>query len=237
MIQRVAPNTVVFNNLAPYKEVGIVQIAPTPSSLRQMGVTPEESSQAEDGAATQPAVSETSPALYYATIDDGFYLSTQAHTLRNLIDKLAPDADEPTAAAAHAPVAANAFLFVAPGAADRVRPTVRLLLEQRARQASIRNMTQLWLLERCGVFDQKRLDEICRSYLGYRLRCPDGGEYNYEAYDVVSSVHGTLYQPRRLDGPPPNSPLSRLLDSLETITAGLTFTEDGLATRVEIHRR
>ena len=236
MLMQVSPNTVVFNNLAPYKQVGIVQIAPTPNSLRQFGIQPEAAT-GEGETATQPAVSERGPALYYATIDDGFYLSTQAQTLRNLIDKLAAAEDD--GSADRKSVAANVLLYAAPGAAEAVRPTVSLLLEHRARQASIRNMTQLWLLGRCGVLDERRLDQICRSYLGYRLRCPDGGQYSYDpaASEPVSSIHGPLSQPRRLDTPPEGSPLNRLLDTLDTVTARLEFTDDGLSTAVEIRRR
>jgi hypothetical protein len=183
-----------------------------------------------------PAVSERGPALYYATIQDGFYLSTQASTLRGLIDRLR---EKPTATRPADVVPANLLLYAAPGAAELIRPTVSYLLEQQAREVSLRNMVQVWLLGRCNVLARLPLDEAARNYLGYQLVPPDGGTYRYDPQrgEAISSVHGPLSSPLRLDRPPADSPLNQLLSTVETIVASLRFTEDGLSTGVEIRRR
>ena len=81
--------------------------------------------------------------------------------------------------------------------------------------------------------------EAVRAYLGYKLVCPDGGTYRYDAISgsAVASIHGPIEQPLRLDAAPPESPIGRLLADIELVTVRLRFTEDGLATQLDIVRR
>ncbi len=241
-VEQAAPNTVVFNNLPNYRGVSIVQIAPDPSGMLaaelrspDAGAPPPASAAAPGGAETsQPAIRETPPAIYYATIGDGFYLATQASALRNLIDQLATPAD--TAPRSYS---ANMLLYAAPGAAEKIRPTVSFLLEQQARRVSLANLAEVWLLGQSGALDGRSLDEAAERFLGYRIVCPDGGGYSFDAArgESRSTIHGTLAQPHKLDAPPPGSPLTPLLDALSTLTGHLRFTDDGLATTIEIERR
>jgi hypothetical protein len=236
-INSTAPNTVVFRNLEPYHNVTIVQIAPDPTS-------PFAQEFREDGAESDttskekvPAGNERGPALYYATIEDGFYVSTQASALRKLIDRLRGYAE--TGAPEPEQVKANAMVYVAPRAAELARPTVSYFLEQQARQVSWQNLAQVWLLGRCGLLEDRTLDAAARAYLGYRLVCPDGGHYRFDgaACSATSSVHGPLERPVRLEAAPPGSSLDRLLEQIELVTARVEFTEDGLASEVNIGRR
>jgi hypothetical protein len=230
-IQQTAPNTVVFNNLEPYRGVTLVQIAPDPSGyMAWLG----------SGATSQPTTtpagpSERGPALYYATIQDGFYLATQASVLRRLIDQ-AQNVSTTTAPAE--PVRANLCLYAAPSAAAQVRPALSALLERQARRASIRNMAQVWVLGHSGILQRLTLDEAACNYLGYRLLCPDGGAYAYDADadEATSSIHGRLSQPTVLDELPKSSPLGRLLDTLEVVLGHLRFTQEGITTTIEIRR-
>jgi hypothetical protein len=193
-------------------------------------------------ATTTTAVSERGPAIYYATIADGFYIATQAGALRGLIDRMqappAASADTAPASGASA-VRANLCLYAAPSAAKQVRPVLSSLLEYRARQVSMSNMVQVWLLGRAGILAQLSLDDAARNYLGYRLVCPDGGTYRYDAAtgDAVSSIHGRLSQPVRREELPKGSPLADLLDSVEAVLSGLRFTKEGVSTTLEIHRK
>lgn len=234
-INTMAPNTVIFRNLEPYHNITIVQIASDPTSPFAQQLHTSEPGAGEGDA--KVTISERGPALYYATIEDGFYISTQASALRNLIDRLRgfAEGNVPSPQAAKA----NAMLYVAPRAAELARPTVSYLLEQQARQVSWRNLAQVWLLGRCGVLQGRTVDEAAQAYLGYKLICPDGGTYRYESgtCTAVSSIHGSHEQPVRLEAAPPDSPLGRLLDTVELLTAHVQFTEDGLATQVEISRR
>ncbi len=237
MLDTVAPNTVIYNTLAPYREVSIVQLAPNPQSelgSMMFGSSQPAATPATTAPATAPAASEAGPALYYAIIGDGFYLSTQAAALRNLVDRLA----EPPAAT-DGPITANLLLYAAPGAMERARATVSCLLESHARQIAVQNLVQVWLLGRCGVLENQGVREAAPRYLGFQLVCPDGGDYSFDAKtrDAVSVIHGPLSQPRRLEELPANSPLGRVLDAVQTLHGRLHFTPEGLMTVVEIERR
>ncbi len=237
MINTTAPNTVIFRNLEPFHNVTIVQIAPNPTSPFAQELRSEETEPDATPGDTTPAVTERGPALYYATIEDGFYVSTQASALRKLINRLRGFAQ--SGAEESEGVEANAMLYVAPRAAELARPTVSYFLEQEARQVSWKNLVQVWLLGRCGLLEDRTLDEVARSYLGYRLVCPDGGTYRFDtaAGSAVSSIHGPLERPLRLEAAPPGSPIDRLLEQIELVTARVQFTEDGLASQVSISRR
>ena len=89
------------------------------------------------------------------------------------------------------------------------------------------------------MLEDRTIDEAAQAYLGYKLVCPDGGTYRYDASSgsAVSSIHGPLERPVRLDALPPESPIGRLLDTIELVTVRVRFTEDGLATQVDISRR
>ncbi|UCC32030.1 MAG: hypothetical protein JSU86_07070, partial [Phycisphaerales bacterium] len=236
-INTTAPNTVVFRNFEPYHNITIVQIAPDPTSPFAQELRGHDAEHEAVPGEKAPAVDERGPALYYATIEDGFYVSTQASALRKLIDRLrgfAESGDQESKG-----VKANAMLYVAPRAAELARPTVSYFLEQRARQVSWQNLAQVWLLGRCGLLGDRTLDEVSRSYLGYRLVCPDGGTYKFDTAtgSAKSTVHGPLERPLRLEASPPGSPIDRLLEQIELVTARVQFAEDGLASQVSINRR
>lgn len=235
MIETTAPDTVVFNALPAHKGTTIVQIAPDPSGPIAEYVEVDESEPVSPET-TQPVVRERAPAIYYATIGDGFYVSTQASALRSLIDLHA--AGETTPAKKQA-VKSNLLIYAAPAAAELVRPAVSYFMEQRAREVSLGNLGQVWLLGRCGLLEQRSLEEVAPSFLGYRLVCPNGGSYHYAAAaaDASSSIYGPLSEPKRLSRPPEGSPLTALLDSLDELLAHARFTEEGLTTTVEIRRR
>ena len=235
VIQTTAPNLVIFNNLQPYKNVTIVQLAPDPSGeiaqdldlKRNADPTPEQ----------RPfGVDERGPALYYATIEGGFYVSTQAAALRRLIDRIEATSQPSGSDAARR---ANVMIYANPAAAERVRPAVSYLLEQRTRQVSLQNLAQVWLLGRCGLLTDRDLTAASSSFLGYQLVCPNGGDYSFDpsAMQAASSVYGSMREPKRLDALPDGSPMRTLVDSLRTLTASLQFTDDGLSTRVELERR
>ena len=243
-IMQTAPNTVLFSNLEPYQGITIVQIAPDPRGELASDLLGESDDGDEDEVDLPPppaptsaaVVSERGPAVYFATIGDAFYVSTQARALRALIDQRAEaraaDSQEPA-------IPAHMLLYAAPAAAEKARPAVDYLLEQRAYSVSGRNLMQLWLLGRCGVLDRLSIDDATRAYLGHRLVCPDGGEYRYdqEAGTAVSSIHGSLPKLTRLDALPEGSPLRRVLDSVRQVIASLRFSEEGLNTTLEIRRK
>ena len=246
-INMVAPDMVLFRQLDPYQGVRIVQIAANPASSwfraeqprggksRRSAAAPDP--QPTSPPASQPAVDPDLPAVYYAAIGDGFYVSTQAGALRRLIDRI-----QPAETAMTRPpelIRANLVCYVAPGAAQLSRPALQYWLEQQALPLSLRNTAQVYLLGRCGALDDRPLDDAAGAHLGYRLICPDGGTYRYdrETDSAACSVHGSLYSSPRLSAPPEGSPLGKLLDSVDRLLAYLRFTKEGLHTTLEIRRK
>jgi hypothetical protein len=211
---QMAPDMVVFNTLEPYRGITIVEIAP------QDEILPDEASEVE-------------PAIYYATIGDGFYASTKEQALRNLID--AHEAAETLPFETEGGQAAFATI----AGTEWALPALDYILEQQAREASARNLAQVWLLGRCGVLDDRTLDDAARRFLGYALVCPDGAEYAYKATDntAVSTIHGSLREGERLERLPETSPLRALLHSIDRVRAQASFPEEGLATEVVIERK
>jgi hypothetical protein len=227
VIDSSAPNTVVFEALDPHQGITVVKVSPDPSGDLARGLE-----EAEGEAAIEPLA----PAIYYATIGDGFYVATQQVSLTGLIDRLAPGAVEN---GAEAPTdRANVYAFAAPGAAAGVRPVVAAILEAQAMKASIANLAQIELLGRCGLLEGRDQVAAARAYLGYRLVDPDGGAYRYDAASGMaeSTHHGRRLTPVTLPAPPPGSSLASLIEELQTISAALRFTEDGLETTVRIDR-
>lgn len=248
MVESTAPNMVIFRSLEPHEGVTIVQITPDPRGELARALDSSEPSSADpdprdnaatgdgrDGAAPTSREAPFEPSIYYASIGDGFYVSTSADALRDLIDRSkAPPAD-----GAPAPVSANALLRISPGAAEQMRPTISLILEQAARRVAVRNLGQAWLLGRCGMLNDRTLAEAARACLGYELivGADDAFTYVPEHDTAVSQRYGELEAPRRHEALPDDSPLRRLLDSVRHATAWLRFTDDGLATTLTLDRR
>ncbi len=245
-IQSTAPNLVVFNSLADYQGVSIVQIAPDPrgeiaQELKRAGAEIPDSAPAGEGETeTRPVISETGPALYYASIGDGFYISTQAAALRALIDaQAAGETSQEGALVPRPSIDANILVFAAPGAAEKLRPALAYILEQPVRETAIGNLRLVWLLGRCGLLEPRALDETAAKWLGHRIVCPAGGAYSYDAAQnqAGSTIYGLLHSPRRLSKLDPNAPIAKLVDSILSVTAHLEFTQEGLKNGVEIRRR
>ena len=221
LIQGTAPDMVSYSNLEPYKGVTIVKISEGRNSPMP------------------PNASKEPPAIYYATVGDGFYLSTQVATLKGLVDHSSGElslVQATTAPAAVETFDAHAFNYVSAGPV--VRETVRFLLEQQAYSATLRNFGAAWIVGRMGFNDGEIDQESQFNLLGYRLASPGGGSYSYDrANDLVSSsVYGSMFQPKRRDDSPPDSPVSKMVEAVERLVSTLRFTEDGLQATVQIDR-
>lgn len=230
VIDQSAPNTVIYTTLEPRAGVTIVKISPDPAGDLAADLNRE--------AADDQGKPRIDPALYYATIGDGFYLATQQASLERLIDAQ----DQPAAPAeAAAPPAdrANLFVYAAPGAAAGAKPAISTILELQARRAATSNLAQIELLARCGLLADRDIATAAPVFLGYSLVDPDGAAYSFNpATGIASSaMHNTRWSiPAELSTLPPTSPLAALLDQLKTVSASLRFTDDGLETTVRIRR-
>jgi hypothetical protein len=223
LIQTSAPNMVAYNNLEPYKGITIVEVALKSNPFGMGG--PE-----------QPAHKE---ALYYATIGDGLYFSTQSTTLKNLVDKQANVEKPGSPVIASQKADAHALFFVSNSAAMQAHETLQYYLEQEARKASFRNLDQIWLLGRTGLVEGNLNPQTAMNFLGYVPTCPSGGTYSYDHLNEIAanSIYGDMFSETRRNAPTENSPIGKVLNSVETLISSLRLTEEGLTTHLEINRR
>jgi hypothetical protein len=182
----------------------------------------------EGGARTVEAVSVRLFVLrwrvYYAVAGDRLILATD----RARIDALAsaePTGTEPGAIR----------LELAPSRWKRLGPSLALAYEEDARRVCLANVAWLEALRAATGKAPRELDADALTRFGATFDCPDGGTYVVDAGGAVQcSLHGTRGAPRQGPRPQPGSPAAFMLEGVRRVEATLTFTPDGLTTRLRI---
>lgn len=225
-LNAVLPRELEWEPMEPaHKEVNIVRIRP-----RQNG----EVAKFFRGGAL--------PALYYALIDGGFYISLQEQPIKDLIDRSVArrEGKEPEKKEL---VAINSALYLAPGAADQAKDLLRGYLEWESHRRALANEPIWYCLYRCGVvnddMDAKTRRATAARLLAYVPVSPDEAAYRYERRtdEIVNTRHGSLRKPQFQAGVDPQSPLGQLLEQFRTVRADLRFREDGIHTVLTIERK
>jgi hypothetical protein len=163
--------------------------------------------------------------VYYAVVGDRFVVATD----RRLIDALAdaaPSGEEPGAMR----------IEIAPSRWKRVAPTLALDYAENSRRVCLANVA--WLDALRAAFPAKaphELDAEALSRFGATFTCPDNGRYVAGADGrVACALHGTREAPRQGPRPQPGSPAAFMVEGVRRLEATLSFTPDGLTTRVRI---
>jgi hypothetical protein len=211
----------------PYKGVPIVRVQATPQVTAQL--------LGNDGKAERKRFQ---PAVYYAMIDGGFYLTLNEKMLHSLIDQM-----EARKKGEAKMVPINSSLYLAPGAAKEAGKLLRLGVDSRIHDQALSNLPLWDVLYRSGLVPEKtepsQAREIAYRYLGFIPISPDGSTYRYDpAHDEIENTrHGSLRKPT-VPKPSPDEPIpARLLDRLRSIRADLRFREDGIHTVLTIDRQ
>jgi hypothetical protein len=172
--------------------------------------------------------------LYYAMLDDAYYVSPREDCLHELIDRsLASRGKERSKAET---VAVNSSVYVAPGAQPHARAALAQYLEWETHRRALANGPLWYALYRSGVLSADASEETRRRvadrFFGYVPISPDGSSYRYDAraQEVVNARHGSLQRPQLHDELADKSPLNKLLAGLHSVRADLRFREDGVAT-------
>jgi hypothetical protein len=190
-----------------------------------------------------PAQGDVTPALYYALIDHGWYLSLSEAPIKDLIDRAVACTEGKTADAKTDAVQVNSSLYVAPQAAVRAKEFARFYLEWETQRRALANTTLFYPLYHTGLVAPDAAPAEARNaamhYLGFVPVSADGAPYAYapKTDEVVNERHGSRRQPRLNAGVEATSPLGRLLEQFLTIRADLRFREDGVNTVVTFDRR
>jgi hypothetical protein len=184
---------------------------------------------------------DSTPAIYYALVEDGWYASLSEAALKELIDQAAQRKNSkqvPSPAA----VKVNTSVFVAPAAATRAKGFLRFYLEWETHRRTMDNLAVLYPLYRCGLLapgaPPEKTAGVALHYLGFAPVSADLAPFRYDAkrHDVINLRHGSLRQPQLHAGVEPKSPLGRLLEQFRGIRADLRFKEDGVNTVVTFDR-
>jgi hypothetical protein len=212
-----------------YKGVSIVRIQATPSGRRMLD--PVIASGPRPGR-KEPFL----PALYYAMIDGGLYLTLNEEMMRQLIDGATGRKE------GNGVVEAASSLYLAPGAAEQAQGLLRRLLEYQTHQQARTSLPIWYVLYRCGIVAEgatrERAREAAYSYLGYVPVSPDGAGYRYDrAHDeVVNERHGSFRKPTLHKTTADDAPVNFLLTQLRSLRADLRFREDGIHTVLTIQQ-
>jgi hypothetical protein len=177
------------------------------------------------------------PAIYYAMLDGGFYLTLNEEMMHELID----DALARNARGANT-VDVNTSLYVAPGAAEHTKGLLKRYLESQTHQRALQGLPVWYALYHCGVAAEDAPAERAAAgayrLLGFIPVSPDGAAYRYDRmYDEVTNErHGSYRVPVLNKTTADNSALNRLLDTLRSVRADLRFREDGIHTVLTLER-
>lgn len=224
-IMNVLPGGLEWEPMEPaYKDVSIVRIRPK-----------------ANGEIARYFKKGPLPALYYALVDGGWYLSLREEPLKELIERSVAkrEGKEPKGEA----VAINSSLYVAPGAADLAGVFLRRYLEIETQRRALGNAPLWHTLYRTGAVtataDDKTLRAVAFNLLGFIPVSPDDAPYRFDKKtdEVVNARHGSLRKPELHAGVEKDSPLGQLLEQFRTLRTDLRFREDGVHTVLTIERK
>jgi hypothetical protein len=228
-VNKAAPDAVTWEPLdPPYKDISIVRI----QAKRDGFVDQQFNRDRKD---------QFLPALYYAMIDGGWYISPRKDAIERIIDEAKARKDGKQPKKETVPI--NTALYVAPGAGEKAREFAQLYLEWQTHSQALANTPFWYALQRAGVVSEKA-DEAARQqtarlFFGFVPVAGDGASYRYEPKtdEVVNQRHGSLRRPALHSTLDKSSPLLQVLEEFRTVRADLRFREDGVNTTLTIVKR
>ncbi len=229
MLRTSAPDMFVFEPTEPYRDRAFTRIR-LAAQGQQSGLE-----------------NFANAAVYYGSVGGSFYISTSLKSLHSIVDALpaaAPATDAATAstmpAAPTTQPAVMGHFALRLGLADakHSKAVAEFYLGQAAQLAEAAHRQNLLLLaQTVGLGDKATATP--QHVLGYSIKSALGNTYHYDAAhdDVVGSVTGSQWGPAKPQGIPDDSPLGHLVNSIRSLSAHLSFTDDGLRSDLRIERK
>jgi hypothetical protein len=183
------------------------------------------------------------PAVYYALVDDTWYVSLQEQPIKDMIDRAELARTQPAPANASDAKPVNSALHISPETARATKEFARRYLEREARQRALANAQVWYAFSRAGLLDgqsgESARQTVLYRYLGYVPVSPEGAAYRYDQRtdEVTNTRHGSPRQPTPRHGVDPESPVGQLLEQIRTLTVDLTFREDGIHTTLMLKKK
>lgn len=227
MLRTSAPDMLTFEPTEPYRDRSFTRISLT--------------AQGQQGEMAQFA----NAALYYGNVGGFFYISTSLKSLHNIVDGLASTASGPAvagtmpaAAATQPAVPGNFALRLNLANAKDSKAAAEFYLGQEAQSAEAAHRQNILLLAQTVGLGEKAV-ATPQQVLGYSINSAIGNSYRYDAAhdEVVGSVTGSQWSPVKPLTIPDESTLGHLVNSIQSISARLSFTADGLQTDLRIQRK
>ena len=169
--------------------------------------------------------------LHVALVGNQIVAATKLDALREAIDAATEPAQEN-------PPDAHALVRINFRAMQELRGDLQLYWNEKLRQAAHRNIMPIYNLIKLYDVPVGEVNELADAKYGVRYFCPGGGEYEYDpASDQVSStVYGNRQNARQPLAVDEDTAFSQFINSLDTVTAALRFTDEGLIATVTIRR-
>jgi hypothetical protein len=122
--------------------------------------------------------------------------------------------------------------------AKNAKTVAELYLGQSAQLAEAAHRQNLLLVAQTVGLGDKAIATPQRV-LGYSIESALGNVYHYDAAhdEVAGSTTGSQWAPARPLTIPEDSPLGRLVSSIRSLNAHLSFTDDGLRSDLRIERK
>jgi hypothetical protein len=225
-LQNVLPGGLDWEPMEPaYKDVNIVRIRAK-----------------ENGEIARHFKDKPQPALYYALIDGGWYISLRPEPIKDLIDQSVARKEGKEVKKGET-VDINNSLYIAPGSAKQAGDFLQGYLEWETHRRAIAN-APLWQCLYEGSLiapgaEPAIAERAARNFLGFVPVSPDGSAYVYDgkSNEVTNRRHGSPRQPRLNQNLADESPLKTLLGQFQSIRADLRFREDGIHTVLSIGKK
>ncbi|HNV71886.1 MAG TPA: hypothetical protein PKO06_19430, partial [Candidatus Ozemobacteraceae bacterium] len=166
--------------------------------------------------------------FFFAVHQGHLLIATQRELLNELLDANLP----------RFRTRANIEMRLRYEAFDRVALTTKLNWQAQTRQACQNNLGLLYQLARYRRLPPGQWSSESLRVNGFIPFCPEGGTYQdeIERNCISCSIHGDHIAPRQPWKANANQPLNRFLDSLKELGGSLSFTPEGIMTRVFIRR-
>jgi hypothetical protein len=228
-VNNAAPGAVTWEALdPPYKDVPIVRI-----QAKREGML--------DQQVNRHRKERFLPALYYAIVDGGWYISPRQDAIERIIDeaKARREGKRPHPET----VAVNTALYVAPSAGEKALEFAQLYLEWQTHRQALANAPFWYALHHAGVIGGKLSEterqQTAQLFFGFVPVSGEGAAYRYEPRtdEVVNSRHGSPRRPTFHPSLDKASPLQQILAEFRTLRADLRFREDGVNTVLTINRQ
>lgn len=226
MVRTSAPNMIVFEPTEPYRDHAFTRIRP-----------------ANEGVLAGETFANA--AIYYGSIGNMLYISTSLKSLHNIVDAAPTTAPATVTVASTAPAApatrpaVMGHFAVRLGLADArsAKAVAESYLGQSAQLAEVAHRQNLQLLAQTVGLGDKAIATPQRV-LGYSIESALGNSYHYDAAhdEVAGSATGSQWLPAQPQTIPDDSPLGRLVNSIRSLTAHLSFTDDGLRSDLLIEK-